>query len=205
MTLDGLEQVVLKAVPRRSRVNFIRYADDFIITGKSKELLRKNVMPAVKSFLKKRGLTLSKEKTCISHIHDGFNFLSQNFCKHGNKLHITPCKESVFGLVREIGQLIRQYGRSVIAVLIKKLNQKLRGWANYHRHVVSSDVFRRVDLYVFNQLWRMLYRRHSNKSHKWLVKKYWQDAGQKWVFSIKELLKSKFPMNLMRRTSSTGS
>ena len=66
MTLDGLEETVRKAVPsRRSRVNFIRYADDFIITGKSKRLLVEKVRPAVEKFLADRGLTLSREKTAI--------------------------------------------------------------------------------------------------------------------------------------------
>ena len=77
MTLDGLEKVVYSAVPRRNRVNFIRYADDFIITGKSKFLLEKKVRPAVEKFLEKRGLTLSKEKTMITYIRDGFTFLGQ--------------------------------------------------------------------------------------------------------------------------------
>ncbi|KHE94073.1 MAG: hypothetical protein K8F52_08445 [Candidatus Scalindua rubra] len=39
MTLDGLERVIKDAVPRRRRVNFVRYADDFIVTGKSKKIL----------------------------------------------------------------------------------------------------------------------------------------------------------------------
>ncbi|RLC35757.1 group II intron reverse transcriptase/maturase, partial [candidate division Kazan bacterium] len=72
MTLDGLEEAVRSAVPRRSRVNFIRYADDFIITGKSKRLLEEKVKPAVGVFLAERGLTLSGEKTVITHIKDGF-------------------------------------------------------------------------------------------------------------------------------------
>lgn len=59
MTLDGLEEVVRGAVPRRNRVNFIRYADDFIVTGKSKRLLESKVQPAVERFLAERGLTLS--------------------------------------------------------------------------------------------------------------------------------------------------
>ena len=58
-------------------------------------------------------------------------------------------------------------------VLIKKLNQSLRGWANYHRHVVASEAFSRIDSYVFRQLRRMLRRRHQNTSKDWLIKKYW--------------------------------
>ena len=56
MTLDGLEEVVRSAVPHRKRVNFIRYADDFIVTGKSKRLLEERIKPAVEKFLGERGL-----------------------------------------------------------------------------------------------------------------------------------------------------
>lgn len=87
MTLDGLERVVRAAVPCRSRVNFVRYADDFIITGKSKCLLEKQVQPAVEAFLAERGLTLSEEKTSITHIKHGFTFLGKTFRKHGHVLH----------------------------------------------------------------------------------------------------------------------
>lgn len=182
MTLDGLEHAIHAAVPRRSRVNFIRYADDFIITGKSKTILENNVLPAVKKFLEARGLTLSEEKTKIPYIEHGFTFLGQTFHKHGNKLHITPSKEGILTIIRKVGMVIRKHRSAPMIILIKKLNEILRGWANYHRHVISSEVFRRVDSYVYDQLWRMIRRRHSNKSRKWLAKKYWRAAG-KWVFT----------------------
>ncbi|KKL94768.1 hypothetical protein LCGC14_1861380 [marine sediment metagenome] len=128
MTLDGLEQTVVNAVPRRSRVNFIRYADDFIITGKSKTLLEKDVLPAVKRFLAERGLTLSEEKTEITYIKDGLTFLGQTFRKHGNTLHITPSKEGVLALQRRIGTLIRKHTCAPIDCLIRRLNAVLRGF-----------------------------------------------------------------------------
>ena len=59
MTLDGLEQAIHEAAPRRSRINFVRYADDFIVTGKSKRILETKVKPAIETFLEKRGLQLS--------------------------------------------------------------------------------------------------------------------------------------------------
>ena len=109
MTLDGLERAVRNAVPRRSRVNFVRYADDFLVTGKSKRLLEENVRPAVEEFLAERGLTLSTEKTAITHIHSGFTFLGQTFRKHGNALHITPSIEGVLALKQKLGDVIREY------------------------------------------------------------------------------------------------
>ena len=83
MTLDGLERVIRKAVPRRSRVNFVRYADDFIVTGKSRRLLEEKVRPRIEEFLAERGLSLSPEKTAITHITDGFTFLGQTYRKTG--------------------------------------------------------------------------------------------------------------------------
>jgi RNA-directed DNA polymerase len=67
--------------------------------------------------------------------------------------------------------------------LIKKLNEALRGWANYHRHVVASEAFSRIDTYVIEQLRRMLSRRHSQKSVNWLTKRYWSVAGKN-VFAV---------------------
>ena len=171
------------AVPCRVRVNFVRYADDFIVTGKSKRLLEENVKPAIEAFLAERGLTLSEEKTVLTHIKDGFTFLGQTFRKHGRVLHITPAIEGVLALKRKIGALIREYVSAPMSALIKKLNQMLRGWGNYHRHVVASEAFSSVDKYVYDQLWRMLRRRHPRKSKRWLIKKYWSTPGHKWVFS----------------------
>ena len=185
MTLDGLERVVRDAVPTRSRVNFVRYADDFIITGKSRRLLEENVKPAVEAFLAERGLSLSQEKTVITHITHGFTFLGQAFRKTGNVLHITPAKEGVLALMQKVGTLIRAHVSAPMPVLIKKLNQTLRGWGNYHRHVVASEAFGRIDGYVTDQLRRMLHRRHPGKPWKWLFRHYWTASGQNHGFAVK--------------------
>lgn len=185
MTLDGLGEVIQRAVPRRHRVNFVRYADDFVVTGKSRRLLERNVRPAVEAFLAERGLMLSEEKTVITYIRDGFTFLGQTFRKHGRTLHITPATEGVLALKRKIGEIIRKHVSTPMPVLIKKLNETLRGWANYHRHVVASEAFRCIDTYVFEELWRMLRRRHSNKPRKWLFTKYWTASGRNHIFAVK--------------------
>ena len=203
MTLDGLEEVVRKAVPRRSRVNFVRYANDFIITGKSRELLENEIKPVVVEFLAQRGLTLSKEKTLITHISHGFTFLGQSFRKHGNILHITPAKEGVRSLKRKVGELCRKYVSAPMPALIKALNQTLRGWGNYHRHVVASEAFSEMDSYVYEQLWRTIRRRHSNKSKSWLVRKYWSEGGAN-TFSIRCKTRSGSRIYSVIRLSSIG-
>jgi RNA-directed DNA polymerase len=189
MTLDGLEKAVKSAVPRRSRVNFIRYADDFIITGKSKRLLNESIIPVVEEFLGERGLRLSNEKTEITYIKKGFTFLGQSFRKDGRILHIRPSKEGVLALKRKLGTLIRKHVGAPMPVLIKKLNDTLRGWAYYHRHVVSSETFSEVDGYVYDRLWDMIRRRHGSKSAGWLKKTYWSAAGNEHVFAVKDKTK----------------
>jgi RNA-directed DNA polymerase len=205
MTLDGLEEAVRSAVPRRSRVNFVRYADDFIITGKSRRLLEEQVRPVLERFLAGRGLALSQEKTVISYIRDGFTFLGQTFQKHGRVLHITPSREGVLALVRKVGTLIRKHVSAPMPVLIKKLNETLRGWANYHRHVVASEAFGRIDTYVFEQLWRMLGRRHPNKPKKWLAGRYWSATGNRNVFAVRtKTKKGRETLYRVQRVSAIG-
>ncbi len=204
MALDGLEQAIKAAVPRRMRVNFVRYADDFIVTGKSRQLLEQRVKPAIVQFLGRRGLKLSEEKTVITHIKHGFTFLGQTFRKHGNRLHITPSREGVQSLIRKVGEVIRKHVSFPMEALVGKLNPILRGWANYHRHVVSSGAFSRVDTYVFEQLWRMVRRRHQNKSKGWLFKKYWSASGRKHVFSFVSKYKNKARILQVIRVSAIG-
>lgn len=187
LALDGLEKVVRDSVPRTgSRVNFVRYADDFIVTAKSRRLLEESVKPAIEAFLAERGLELSQEKTVVTHVvKEGFTFLGQSFRKRGNTLRITPSKAAVTSITAKLGELMKKHVSSPAPVLIKALNQTLRGWGNYHKYVVSSEAFSKIDTYVFEQLWRLLRKRHPNKSKSWLIKRYWSAAGKKYCFSVR--------------------
>jgi RNA-directed DNA polymerase len=147
--------------------------------------LEKQVRPVVEAFLDERSLTLSEEKTMITHIKHGFTFLGQTFRKTGNVLHIKPAKEGILALKRKIFELIHKYVGAPMEALIKKLNQTLRGWGNYHRHVVSSEAFSLIDTFVYERLWRMIRRRHRNKPKKWLIHKYWAHGKRRWMFTVK--------------------
>jgi RNA-directed DNA polymerase len=94
MVLDGLEgQLFNRFSPRiggkKSKVRLIRYADDFVITGASKEVLEQ-ARSEVEAFLAERGLSLSPEKTKITHISEGFDFLGFNVRTYKGKLLIKP-------------------------------------------------------------------------------------------------------------------
>jgi RNA-directed DNA polymerase len=183
MTLDGLESKIKSAVPKGTKVNMVRYADDILVTGVSKQLLEDNVVPVISGFLKERGLELSKEKTKITRIEDGFNFLGQHLQKHGNKLIITPSKDATKALIAKTGKIIEGlHGRSAWG-LINQLNSVIRGWANYHRHVVSKKTFAYVDSRIFRQIWNWARRRHQSKSRTWIKTRYFRSLeGRNWSF-----------------------
>jgi RNA-directed DNA polymerase len=178
MTLDGLEQKLRDAFPRttlrgrQATIHLIRYADDFLISGRSKEILEQEVKPLVEQFMRERGLELSQEKTIITHIEDGFDFLGQTVRKYGETLLIKPSKESVQALLEKVRKIIKDNKQTSAGKLIAQLNPILRGWALYHRHVASKKTLSTVDHTIFEMLWRWAKRRHPTKGRRWVKEKY---------------------------------
>lgn len=183
MALDGLELAATAAAPKNQKVNVVRYADDFIITGASKEILAEKVKPAVAAFLKERGLEFSVEKTKITSIEDGFDFLGFNVRKYAGIYRTKPAKASVKRFLAEIRRVIKTNKAAKTEHLIRQLNPKIRGWANYYRHGASKKTFNYVDHHIFLALHAWAKRRHPNKSAHWKHTRYFRDQGLRtWVF-----------------------
>ncbi|EDW4550543.1 group II intron reverse transcriptase/maturase [Salmonella enterica subsp. salamae] len=192
IALDGLEKALCSIAKQRwyegkssrPKINLVRYADDFIITGSSKEQLENEVIPVVKEFMAARGLTLSPEKTRITHINDGFNFLGQNIRKYNGKLLVKPSAANVRFFLRKVRETIRGNWMIRQVKLIGLLNPMITGWANFHRHVVSSKAFSRVDFEIWRSLWQWASRRHKNKSKVWIKQRYFHvTENRNWVFA----------------------
>jgi RNA-directed DNA polymerase len=182
LALDGLETELRKRYSK-AKVNLVKFADDFIITGNSKELLENEIGPFVEEFLNERELELSPEKTRITHIDEGFDFLGQNIRKYKGKLLIKPSRKNVKAMLDKVRKIIKTSGPLSAGQLIVRLNPILRGWANYHRHVVSKRTFSNVGNAIFKALWRWAKRRHPNKSGQWIKQKYFHSLGRRnWVF-----------------------
>lgn len=189
MALDGLEHAARAAAPRerreiRPKVHVVRYADDFIITAASKELLEGQVIPAVKMFLAERGLQLSAEKSKVTHIQDGFEFLGAHIKKYGQKLMMRPARRNFLGFLRGLRKFLRERQGTTAWKVIQELNRRIRGWVNFYRCLVSSRAFRALDNELFHGLWRWIRHRHRNKRKRWLKAKYFRRLGNRdWVFS----------------------
>ncbi len=187
MTLDGLYKKLRDKYPQKQNgglVNLVRYADDFIVTGRTRELLEGEVKPLIEEHLKERGLELSPEKTKITHINEGFDFLGQNVRKYNGKMLIMPSKKNINSFLAKVRGIINSNATAKAGNLIGLLNPIIRGWANYHRHVVSKETFNSIDSTIYERLWQWSKRRHPNKTHYWIRKKYFASSGNDhWVFS----------------------
>ena len=194
LALDGLEgelerhfgsRRMLHKHHKRNKVGFVRYADDFIITGSSKELLEDEIKPLVEDFLAKRGLLLSPEKTCVTHIDEGFDFLGWNVRRFRRQvILVQPSKKNLKAFLGKCRDIIKSHKASTQVHLIWKLNPILRGWSNYHRTETASRTFEYADHRLWKLLWSWSKRRHPAKSLLWVKSRYFiRQKGSDWVFA----------------------
>ena len=194
LTLDGLQKALEEkfhygksgkpnsSIRAKSKVNFIRYADDFVVTAATAEIAQE-AKTIIAEFLKIRGLELSEEKTLITHIDKGFDFLGWTFRKIKNKLLIKPSKKSINKLIRNLSDTVKKAKAWSQELLIFKLNQRLRGWTNYHQPICAKSTFKYIDHILFQLLWKWAKRRHPKKSKRWIADKYWKSQKTRnWVF-----------------------
>ncbi|MFC4349170.1 group II intron reverse transcriptase/maturase [Kordiimonas lipolytica] len=196
LALDGLEaklvetfgSITIKANRHKhNKVSFVRYADDFIITGSSKELLEDEVKPLVEKHLADRGLVLSQEKTRITHIDDGFDFLGWNVRKYKGKCLIQPSKKNVQAFLDKCRTLFKENAAATQQGLIWQINPVIRGWTNYHKSVAAGQTFTYVDHALWKLQWRWAKRRHPEKPAKWIMKRYFMTKGRRnWIFAAKD-------------------
>lgn len=194
LVLDGLESELwnklnvgptgkIRKLINPHKIHLVRYADDFIVTADNKEILEE-AKTVIEAFMQKRGLELSEEKTVITNIKDGFDFLGWNFRKYNGKLIIKPSKKSIKKLYRRVSETIKYLRAASQHMLIGKLNQILTGWCNYHETVCSKVVFEKADHVIFDMLMHWAIRRHPHKGKHWIVRRYWTvSSGRGWKFS----------------------
>lgn len=158
----------------------VRYADDFVIVAKSNEQAEA-IKGFVSTFLKEKvGVELSEEKTKITHISNGFDFLGFNFKKYKDKLLIMPCKDNISRVKRNLKVKLRECrdARAVVEVL----NPIITGWSNYYRHCNAKYTFNKVgNAYLWRRIWEWTGRKHPTRTCKYRVSKYYSG----WTFTDK--------------------
>lgn len=175
---------------------FVRYADDFVIFCQTE----KDVLKAkekTKEWLKKRGLSLSEEKTKVTCVTEGFNFLGWNFRLHkvsntksGFKTIIKPSKDSIKAIQRKLKECLIKHKGSNAQALIKDANVIIRGWTEYHKGAVSKKIFAKIDNWMYRKVVKWLRHRAPKTKRKVLLRRYFgkfnPNSNNNWVFGIKE-------------------
>ncbi len=189
LALDGLQNELagqFRTVrdARAAKVNFVRYADDFIITGSSKELLEDEIKPLVQKFMRERGLELSEKKTLVTHVNDGFDFLGWTVRWQSRMLLVRPSGKNVKRFLNKIRETLRDMRAARQAEVIDQLDPVIRGWANYHRSQMATRTFAKVEHMIWQGLWRWACRRHPQKGRRWIKARYFgRIAGRDWRFT----------------------
>lgn len=119
-TLDGMERMLKEKYKAgyingklyRPKVNCVRYADDFIVTADRRDILE-DIKHMLTEFLGERGLTLSEEKTLITHISEGFDFLGFNVRKYNGTLLIKPSSKSVKRFTEKLHEVVLGKNKAV--------------------------------------------------------------------------------------------
>lgn len=177
--LHGLETYIKSTNPK---LGVVRYADDFIVTSRDKESLEKAQIQ-IQQWMLQRGLELGAEKTRISSIKDGFDFLGFNLRHYDGKLLIKPSKAKVLAFCQEIGRIIKSLNGASQEAVINKLNPILRGFSNYYKGAVSNQTFCYIHNRVWQYLWRWGKRRHPKKSKQWVKNRYFhRRLDVEWTF-----------------------
>ena len=173
-------------------IQTVVYADDFVVIAKERWIIEELREVISKWCMEKMGVELSQEKTRITDTHEGFDFLGYNVRKYKeshtkSKTLIKPSKESIKSIKLKIKEICKTHRGESQEVLIGKLNPILRGWANYHKSNVATEIFETIEKYVYERTWKWAKLRHGNKGDKWIKDKYWHREGnRKWVFKTKD-------------------
>lgn len=185
LVLDCLEKEIHAGCKQGDKVNYIRFADDFVVTAKSPEILREKVIPIIINFLAQRGLSLSQEKTKIVHIEEGFDFLGFNVKKYKGKYLTKPSKSSIKAIRAKIKETVRKgYGWSG-ADLISTLNPIIKGWANYYRIGVSKATYAALDNYIYQKTFNWTMRKFQGHKRYKAMDRYFRNRSisRRWIFS----------------------
>ncbi|OFD53384.1 Reverse transcriptase (RNA-dependent DNA polymerase) [Bacillus mycoides] len=169
------------------KIALVRYADDFVVLAETKEQAQ-SIYERLRPYLKDRGLELSPEKTKVTHIERGFEFLGFSIRQYktwqGNKLFIKPSKSGIQKAKEKIRDTLRTMKGRPIGEVIRVLNPIIRGYGQYWKHVVSKRIFSKIANYVFWKVRKHLRQLHPKKSWKWIRARYYKaphHGGNVWV------------------------
>jgi RNA-directed DNA polymerase len=215
IALHGMEESIKDLVERlpgkgsrkgkREAISLVRYADDFVIIHKSRDVITK-CRDHIQEWLKGVGLELKEAKTHITHTlegdNPGFDFLGFKVRQYqvgksktgsntrgkplGFKTIIKPSRKAIKSQYQKLKQIVDTHISAPQEGLIRHLNPVIRGGSNYYSTVVSKETYTQLDNLLYWRLFRWGKRRHPNKTGNWVARKYWQSiSNRNWAFATR--------------------
>lgn len=180
---------------RRSLPNYrlVRYADDWCLMVHGTKADAETLREEIAKVLSTMGLRLSPEKTLITHIEQGLDFLGWRIQLHRkpgtNRYYVYtyPAKKALRAIMAKVKTLCREVGTNQpLDALLLRLNPAVRGWCAYFRPGVSYATFSYLRHYLWHTVWRWVQRKHPKTG---LRKIYRQYCGRRswWASENREL------------------
>lgn len=182
MALDGLESLLEEIASQRRRPQpayLVRYADDFLVISSSKRLLRHQIQPAIEQFLNERGLRLSSDKTTITHIKKGVNFLGFELRLQRGNVQIQPAAANLEKVLEKVTRTIQANSQATPTRLIQVLTPILRGWGEYYKHLEQRDLFVKLDQQVAERVWKWACNRQTGLLKRRQASRYFTPGPEK--------------------------
>lgn len=182
--------------PLKCKIALVRYADDFVVMCETKEDAF-SMYNRLKPYLSKRGLELAQDKTKVTHITEGFDFLGFNIRRYTNikgndnrsKLLIKPSKKSIKEFKSKIKAIFKECNGTNVLNLVRKLKPVIIGTANYWKTTVAKKIFAMMDHYIWKKTYKFLRQLHPHKSwRKWISNRYFKPdihgiSKNKWLLT----------------------
>jgi hypothetical protein len=170
----------------------IRYADDFLLLTNGSKAEATRLKDEFRTFLKEElKLELSEEKTQITHVNQGFDFLGFHVQRYVSahdrpKVLVTPAPENLRRLKLKIKEMTKRK-RFQDSPLLKfsALNAVLRGWINYYRHSNVKKIAKDLDFWVNQRLFKWLVKRHKLTSRRIMSMYKLRENGQRYNLGIR--------------------
>lgn len=172
--LNLLDQVWHKrGYPEKLGATLHRYADDALL------VCRKSATQALEAFeaiARRLGLVVNREKTRITKLTEGFDFLGFHFVKRRSPNtgkwvnYIFPSKDSQGNIRRRIKWFTKRRAPIPPDEFVGQINEAVRGWVNYYTHTNASQAFRALQRFINIRFRRYLTYRSKGRGFGW--KKY---------------------------------
>ncbi len=164
-------------------IRLVRYADDWCLLVSGTEAHAEALREEIAEVLTGMGLRLSPEKTLVTHIDEGLDFLGWRIQRHRKRgtskhyVYVYPAKKALHAVMAKVKTRCRQNLNQPLEILLQQLNAMLRGWTNHFKHGCSNATFSYLRAFLWKRLVRWQRRKHPRRTWRYLRRRYSRGDG----------------------------